>query len=408
MSPIETPGTEPDVPLSLRGELAWAALLHLWNDGLPEALSVLLPSIASELRLTYTQAALLPTASAVAIGAAQIPLAALSAGRLDVPLLGGGLAWFGLSSAGLALATSVVMALAAVAVAGIGGGAYHPLATNRVAQLAPARGVGRAIGTLNFAGDVGKVLVPAAAGAAAALAGWRASLEILGGSAALTGAAYLWSRRTTAVRERRQRGATAEAGTSTGWWGIQRPGPFTIMAAMSVLDNGIRAGTLTFLPFLLTAHGFGKAQVGALFALMLIGGAVGKLGCGWVTDAVGQRTVITATEVLTAAGLASMVWAAGSGVLAAYLIVFGVVLNGTSSVFYAAVAEFIDPRHGSRSYGLFYTGAFAGAALVPVACGALADRRGLGTVFGSLALLTLTIPLLGSLLGDPGRRPGPR
>jgi dipeptide/tripeptide permease len=89
-----------------------------------------------------------------------------------------------------------------------------------------------------------------------------------------------------------------------------------------------------------------------------------------------------------------MVWAAASPIMIVYLIAFGATLNGTSSVFYAAVARLVDPRQGSRGYGIFYTGAFAGSAFAPVACGVLADRSGLGAVFSGLALLTLTIPLL--------------
>jgi FSR family fosmidomycin resistance protein-like MFS transporter len=223
-------------------------------------MSVLLPSIAAELQLTYTQAAALLSASAVAIGAAQIPLAALSAGGAEVPLLGGGLVWFGMFSAGLGLVTSFALAMVCTAAAGIGGGAYHPIATNRVAQLSRAGGVGGAIGTLNFAGDVGKFLLPAAAGAMAAIAGWRMSLVVLGGLAAATGVAYLWSRRAaTALERHRHISSRSRPIGQRNWWGIVRPGPFVLLSIMSILDSEIRSATLTFLPFLLTTHGFGKA-----------------------------------------------------------------------------------------------------------------------------------------------------
>ncbi len=65
-----------------------------------------------------------------------------------------------------------VGALTWVAVASAGAGTYHPVATNRIAHIADARNRGRALGTLNFSGDVGKFLLPAAAGAVASLAGW--------------------------------------------------------------------------------------------------------------------------------------------------------------------------------------------------------------------------------------------
>ena len=171
----------------LAPELAWAAVLHVWNDGLPVALTVLLPSITAELRLTYMQAALLRTLDTGAAGAAQIPLAALASRGLEIPLMGGGLVWFGVFTAALGLAMAFLTALGFATVGGIGGGAYHPIATNRVARLAPQSAVGRMVGTLNFAGDVGKFLFPAAAGVLAGTFGWRISLEVIGGLAALTG-----------------------------------------------------------------------------------------------------------------------------------------------------------------------------------------------------------------------------
>jgi len=100
-------------------ELVWAAVLHLWNDGLPVALTVLLPSITADLRLTYMQAALLRTLDTGVAGATQIPLAALASRGLEVPLLGGGLVWFGVFTAGLGLTMTFVTALACAMVGGI-------------------------------------------------------------------------------------------------------------------------------------------------------------------------------------------------------------------------------------------------------------------------------------------------
>ena len=387
----------------LAPELAWAAVLHVWNDGLPVALTVLLPSITAELRLTYMQAALLRTLDTGAAGAAQIPLAALASRGLEIPLMGGGLVWFGVFTAALGLAMAFLTALGFATVGGIGGGAYHPIATNRVARLAPQSAVGRMVGTLNFAGDVGKFLFPAAAGVLAGTFGWRISLEVIGGLAALTGGVYLWNRRTAGAIEWScavpQRGDPSRAGS---WWGIRQPRPFALMTAMTVLDSGIRSGTITFLPFLLTARGLGQAEVGGLFAVMLIGGGAGKLLCGWLTDVVSQKLVIAATEVLMAAGTVGLVWAMGSPLLIAYLVVLGAVLNGTSSVFYAGIATLVDPSRGSRGYGILYTGTFAGSAVAPAAYGLLADRAGLGAVFWGLGLAALAIPVLALFL--PGNR----
>lgn len=411
------------------GEFAWASLLHVWNDGLTAALTVLLPFVAADLHLGYAQAAIMRTAHITALAAAQIPLAALASGARETAVLGGGLIWFGAAYLALGGAATFAGAVSWAAVAGAGAGAYHPIATNRIARLADPRSRGRAVGMLNFSGDVGKFLLPAAAGTAAATMGWRGSLELLGGLGALAGMAYLWARRgvgaeragdsraglagVSPVRTGSQAGgapALKMARASGARWGISRPWPFAVITAIGVFDNGVRSAMLTFLPFLLVSRGLPAAEVGGLFGLMLIGGAAGKLACGWLTDMVGQRAVIITTEALMAGGIVGVLWVGGAGPLAVYLIAFGAVLNGTSSAVLAGVADTVDRARGSRGYGAYFTSAFAAAAIAPAAYGVLADRGGLSAVFWGLGLVTLLIPLLALLLpgGNASRADEPR
>lgn len=390
-------------------ELAWASLLHFWNDGLTAALTLLLPFIAIDLHLGYAQAALLRTAHLIALSGAQLPIAALTSSAWEPVVLGGSLAWFGLSYVALGAAMTFAGALTWVVIAGAGAGTYHPVATNRVAHLADAPSRGRALGTLNFSGDVGKFLLPAVAGAVGSLAGWRWSLGLLGGLAALVGIAYALARRAGAGGTALIRDATSEG---KAWqlppahWGIRLPRPFALITAIGVIDNSVRSAVLTFLPFLLVARGFGKAEVGGLFALMLIGGAGGKFACGWLTDVVGGRLVIIVTEILMAVGTVALLYVGGEATLAIYLVGLGAALNGTSSAVLAGVAETVDRSPGSRGYGLYFTGIFAGGAIAPAVFGVVADRGGLSAVFWELGLLTLLVPVLGFLL--PGSQSEPK
>jgi MFS family permease len=389
-------------------ELPWASLLHLWNDGLTAALTVLLPLVAADLHLGYAQVALVRSTHLAALAAAQIPIAALAGAARETAVLGGGLIWFGAAYLALAGAMTLVGAVTWAAIAGVGAGAFHPVATNRIARLADPRSRGRAVGTLNFAGDLGKFLLPAAAGVGATLLGWRRSLGLLGALGVLVGIGYLWIRHNAHAERvgeggappgRRGTGAPEESGRATvAGWGIVRPWPFALITAIGVIDNGIRSATLTFLPFLLVSRGLGTAEVGGLFGLMLIGGAAGKFVCGWLTDVVGQRVVIIITEVLMAAGIVGLLWVGNVAFLAIYLVALGAVLNGTSSAVLAGVADTVDRAPGSRGYGTYFTSTFAGAALAPAAYGVLADRGGLAAVFWGLGLVTLLIPVLASAL----------
>ena len=54
----------------------------------------------------------------------------------------------------------------------------------------------------------------------------------------------------------------------------------------------------------------------------------------------------------------------------------GIALNGTSSVLYATVAEFVDARRHSRGFGLFMTMTIGASALSPTIFGVISDLNG--------------------------------
>jgi MFS family permease len=72
----------------------------------------------------------------------------------------------------------------------------------------------------------------------------------------------------------------------------------------------------------------------------------------------------------------------------------GIVLNGTSSVLYATVAEIISPMARSRGYGLYYAITLGSGAVSPMVYGLLTDSLGLSfTIISAALMVLLTIPL---------------
>src|SRR3954468_22904491 len=80
----------------------------------------------------------------------------------------------------MAAAISFPMLLVLAVAAGLGGNVQHPLASTMVARAFEGGRRGTAIGTLNFAGDLGKMAAPALVGLVALPFGWRAALLALG------------------------------------------------------------------------------------------------------------------------------------------------------------------------------------------------------------------------------------
>ena len=154
-----------------------------------------------------------------------------------------------------------------------------------------------------------------------------------------------------------------------------------------------RNALLTFLPFLLLRKGIPAAQIGFALTLLFAGGAVGKFACGVLAEWFGIIPMVVGTEVLTSAGILCLIWFPTS-VIWVLLPLVGIVLNGTSSVLYATVAEIISPMARSRGYGLYYAITLGSGAVSPMIYGLLTDSLGLSfTIISAALMVLLTIPL---------------
>jgi len=154
---------------------------------------------------------------------------------------------------------------------------------------------------------------------------------------------------------------------------------------------------LTFVAFLLIAKGLPAAWAAAAVPLVLAGGTAGKLACGVLAERFGVPRMIVATDIATAAGILATLALPAQGVVL-LLPVLGIVLQGTSSVLYATIGEYVESDRLPRAFGLFYTvGSVCGIA-APLGFGLLGDRAGVEGLMAALgATILLTLPLAAAL-----------
>jgi predicted MFS family arabinose efflux permease len=248
------------------------------------------------------------------------------------------------------------------------------------------------MGTYNFSGDMGKVCLPFLLAFMINLWGWRQAVLVLS-IFAVTSGAILW----TAAREKGKDSVISSSQEGSpkkkGDWGIRDSKSFSSLLTIGIIDITTRTALLTFLPFLLLGKGIPMAQVGFALTLLFAGGAVGKFVCGILAEWVGVIPMVVGTEILTSAGILSLIWSSSS--LAWFTLpLVGVVLNGTSSVLYATVAEMISPNARSRGYGLYYAITLGSGAIAPTVYGLFTDSFGLSLTLIAIALIVLlTLPL---------------
>jgi MFS family permease len=121
-------------------------------------------------------------------------------------------------------------------------------------------------------------------------------------------------------------------------WGIQNLKSFSALLTIGILDLSVRNVLLTFLPFLLLMKGIPESKFGYALTLLFAGGAAGKFFCGILAERFGIISMVISTEALTAVGILALLWTS-SPVMLILLPLVGIVLNGTSSVLYATVAD---------------------------------------------------------------------
>jgi MFS family permease len=180
-------------------------------------------------------------------------------------------------------------------------------------------------------------------------------------------------------------------------WGIHDRPRFLALCLIEILDSSTRTGFLTFIAFLLIAKGLPAGWAVAAVPLVLAGGMAGKLACGVLAERIGVARMIVVTEIGTAAGIFAALALPAAGALLLLPLV-GVALQGTSSVLYATIGEYVEPERLSRAFGLFYTvGSVCGIA-APLAFGLLGDRLGVHVAIAALGgTVLLTLPLVAVL-----------
>ena len=438
-------------------QLWWCNVLHIFNGGYLTSLAILLPFVADDLGLNFSQSGLIKTTTSIAISAAQIP-AGLAAERVgEILILGLGTAWFSLSYVAMLLVAGYPLALLVAFSAGSGGAAYHPVGTALIANVfpdehtgvraarrayaaAPARGCrecvgdwhtppvvlplcpdphrsGSAIGTLNCFGDVGKVIFPAATGMLVVAVGWRWSFAAQGVAGLVVSLVYLvYFRRMIVDRLRTSRQSSdavdnPRAGRGSlrerlARWGIRKPRQFTLYTVIGFVDVAVRTAVTAFLGFVLIERGVEDQALGWLVSLTFFGGACGKLLCGMLVERWGSRSVILVTELLMILGCFAMPSMPLGWSLLLFLPAFGFVLNGTSSVIYIGLAPTFTREQRSRGYALYYTTNFFSTALSPFLFGLVGDAFGLGAIFFSAGLVMAAgLPLV-YFMRDEGEEPG--
>jgi MFS family permease len=377
-----------------------AAGVHALHDGYTDLIYIMLPLWQAEFGLTYAALGLLRSMFVGAMASMQIPASLLSERIGAATVLGLGTALAGLGYCFAGASTGFAMLLGALVIGGLGASAQHPIASALVARAFAGPRSLTALGTYNFAGDIGKMTVPAVLSLMLLAMPWRPALTILGGIGPLIAVVIF------VFTPRFGRGVAAAKDDARTVQSKPSRHAFPLLLSIGILDSATRMGFLLFLPFVLTAKGATLQDVGLAMTLVFAGGAAGKLACAFIGARIGVIGTVWLTEGLTAVGILALFPLPLFGALL-LLPLIGIALNGTSSVLYGSVPDLVASDWRTRALSIFYTGTIGSGALAPVLFGRVGDALGVSHALVLVAIVVLfTLPLAALLRPAMARRYG--
>ena len=382
-----------DEAAAKRGErraLGVACGAHMLHDGYTDLVWVALPIWQAEFGLNFAMVGLLRTIYSGTLASLQIPAAAIAARIGAGTVLSAGTALAGLCYCLAGLSSGFALLVLALFLGGVGAATQHPIGSALVMRAFSGARSLKAFGAYNFAGDVGKVLLPATATSLLLILPWRPAYTMLG-LAGIVAAMVIAILTPTVAPEPHSPSAKLALG-ERGEGDTARQFGFRILVLFGITDSVVRGSFFVCLPFLLIGKGAAVTTAGFALTLVFIGGSAGKLACGWIGNWLGNRATIAICQTLTAVGIVVLLLLPVQ--LTLVLLPFvGLVLNGVTTVIYGSVPNYAAPERRTHLLSVFYTISIGAAAVSPPAAGFLSDLIGIpGTVTIVSALTLATIP----------------
>lgn len=381
------------------------SLGHALTHWYPATFYLLLPFIAADVGLSYTQVGVLITMRAVSQTLVTLPGGAIvdMVGRRGL-VMALALAWSGVPYFFLGLSTNYVVILACMGLMGLGGNLWHPAAISDLSERYPGRR-GYAIAIHALGANLGDLLAPLAAGF---LLVYLAYSHVLVANfvpgLALAALFFIWMRGEAA----KQKGKTEALGLATYWHGLKEMARNAGVLLLSLV-GGIRAmasqGLSTFLPFYLQGLGFGPALMGLYLAVVQGAGLIASPLSGLLSDRVGRKPVVTAGMVATSviviviANL-TLVSVDLNWIFVGVLSLLGFFLYSMRPALQAWTMDLVPKHMGGTAVGLTFASQSLFSAVSPAVGGLLADQFGLLAAFYFIAATILVANLIVLVVPD--------
>ena len=374
--------------------LLFSCFNHVISDLYFAVMYPLLPYIAITYELSYTQTGLIKTVFDSGAALIQFPAGLLSDTISEFWLIGIANVWVGIGIVLMSLATSNNIFMLIAFFTGLGGGVQHPVGSRFISRHTDSNKLFTAIGTLNFSGDIGKIIAPIIVALIAVSYGWQTCLFFIGVTGIPLTIASIFINKSISKKTKQNEDSQQNKSIINNTKIISHvDSQFILLMLAGFCDSIVRTATLTFIPFVFITKGMSTLKTSLIFTLLYSGGALGKFSSGWLSDKYNPFNIIAGTKLLVCI-LIPVILFCNITIGTILIFILGIGLNGTSSVLYGIVAKISSPETRGKSYGIYYTSTEVGVAIAPVLFGFMADTYSLNFSMIGISIISLLVIFL--------------
>jgi MFS family permease len=364
---------------------------HAFTHWYTATFYLLLPLIAKELGLSYTEIGLIMTTQHIVGAISNLP------GGMVVDMVGKkgylmatSLFWVGFPYALMSLTHDYWMLLVCVTLVGIGNNLWHPAAITTLAYRYPNR-KGLVISVHGMGGNVADGLAPLVVGALLAWFTWR-TVVVINVVPGLVMAALILVMLGAFTMGSSHDHVNA-GGNSRGvkdymkdFASLLRNRALMLVSIGSAFRTMTQTGLLTFLPVYLAYElDYSPFIVGVCMSAMQVAGFAASPIGGHLSDKLGRKRIVMSSMVLTCVMIVFMALAGKSVTFVIFIALVGFFLYAMRPVLQAWAVEATPRELAGSGVGLQFGIQHIGAGIAPALFGMIADASDLYTAFYFLA-----------------------
>ena len=354
---------------------------HLFNA----VIAVILPLITASLGLSLSQAGALASARTLMAGVASFPSGFFAdlASRRNI-FLGLCIGIIGLACLGLSTAATFPVLLVFMALAGFGGGWFHPQSL-AILSARYREQKAFALGVHDSSANLGEVVGPLAIGLLLTVFDWRTTLQIWAIPGLVIGVlyAFLGAEGGLAVpRARDYRKAVWEDV-------VKNPAVFGLVAVSTLRAMG-QTALAVFLPLYLALHlKLAAGVVGAYMSILFLFAGLAPALVGWISDRFGYGILIVVFSALSFVTIIAIPFLGSGWLLSAGLGALGAFLWALRPVIVSAAMVGAPPQLTGSIVAFIYGANMGVSFLAPILAGLVADAYGLPAALYAIACFPL-------------------